>query len=130
MLETTKPNKFKNLIPLILLVLMLFASQNWWRLQLLIDPLPAESITEQDVVLYSTVWCPYCKKARSFLQHANIPFTEYDIEKSAYAYQQYQRLSGRGVPVIRIGNRTVQGYNTAAMREAINELNASKIFDQ
>lgn len=124
--NTNKPNTFKKMLPLIVFVLMIFATQNWWRLQLLLDPLPTESISEQDIVLYSTAWCPYCRKARVYLQRANIPFTEYDIEKSAYAYQQYERLSGRGVPVIRIGNRTVQGYDTDAMREAITELSRSK----
>lgn len=126
MSETSKPNKLKKLMPLILFVLIFFASQNWWRVQLLVNPLPTESITAQDIVLYSTAWCPYCRKARVFLQRANMPFIEYDIEKSAYAYQQYERLSGRGVPVIRIGSRTVQGYDTQAMREAITELNRSR----
>lgn len=123
--KTINRNKFKTFLPLILFVVMLFTIQNWWRVQLLIDPITTQSIKEQDVVLYSTSWCPYCRKARNFLRQANVPFTEYDIEKSAQAYARYEKLSGRGVPVIRIGEQTIQGYDRDAIREALAKLSQS-----
>ena len=36
----------------------------------------------QNVVMYSTTWCGYCKQARNYFQQNNIAFAEYDVEKS------------------------------------------------
>ena len=120
------PKNLNRFLPLVAAIALLFAIQNWWRVDLLINPIDIDEITKQNVVLYTTSWCPYCRKARSFFQQANIPFTEYDIEKSTYAYKQYQQISGRGVPVIVIGDRVVQGYNPQAIRSALTALTAQK----
>ena len=40
-----------------------------------------------------------------------IPFTEYDIEKSAKAAREYKKLRGTGVPVILIGDRRMNGFS-------------------
>jgi len=63
------------------------------------------------VVMYSTSWCGYCKKAARHFRKKNIPFTEYDIEKSARAAKEYKKLRGRGVPVILIGDRRMNGFS-------------------
>lgn len=96
------------------------------------NPIQHKAIAESDITLYSTSWCPYCLKARQFLLRAGIPFKEYDIEKSARAYQQYQQLNGRGVPVLQIGHQTVQGFDRKAIRSAVTQLTADKqaILDQ
>ena len=114
--------QLKRWLPIALFVAAFLLIQNWARLELLIDPIDSDSVAEADVVLYATSWCPYCKKARGFLKAANIPYTEYDIEKSPEAYKEYQRLSGRGVPVLRIGDTVIQGYDPIRIRSAINQL--------
>ena len=98
--------------------------QNWARIELLLNPIDTDSLAEGDVVMYTTSWCPYCAKARRYLNAANIPFTEHDIEKSEEAYKEYQRLSDRGVPVLAIGDTVVQGYDPGRIREAIDLLQA------
>lgn len=90
------------------------------------NPIPHDTIAERDITLYSTSWCPYCLKARQYLKRAGIPFKEYDIEESARAYQQYQQISGRGVPVLQIGRQTVQGFDRQAIRTAVAQLAADK----
>ena len=45
---------------------------------------PASSAAD-DIVLYSTAWCGYCRKARSYMRRNGIAFTEYDIEKDPLA---------------------------------------------
>lgn len=74
---------------------------------------------EEAVVLYATEWCPYCEKARQYFQRSKIAYTEYDVEKSATGYQEYLRISGKGVPVIKVGDRVIQGYNLPAIRRAL-----------
>ncbi|ARN73646.1 glutaredoxin family protein [Oceanicoccus sagamiensis] len=115
--------KAKNFIPLILFIAVFLLLQNWWRVDLVLNPISTESINEEAVVMYSTNWCPYCRKARLFFRQANIPYTEYDVEKSARAYEEYQRISGRGVPVIVIGDKVVQGFDKQAIRRALADNN-------
>ena len=66
------------------------------------------------VVMYSTSWCGYCKKAALHFRKNNIPFTEHDIEKSEQAAKEYKKLNGRGVPIILIGDQRMNGFNAAA----------------
>lgn len=63
------------------------------------------------VVMYSTSWCGYCKKARRHFKKNGIRFTEHDIEKSASAARAYKKLKGRGVPVILIGRQRMNGFS-------------------
>ncbi len=64
-----------------------------------------------EVVLYSTSWCGYCKKARNLLNEKNIAFIEYDIEKSAEGKRLYDALNGRGVPVLQVKGTVIYGYD-------------------
>ncbi|MDH3636175.1 MAG: glutaredoxin family protein [Gammaproteobacteria bacterium] len=66
------------------------------------------------VVMYSTSWCGYCKKAALHFRKNNIPFTEHDIEKSEQAAKEYKKLNGRGVPIILIGDQRMNGFNATA----------------
>ena len=122
MTEKTSPSLFSKLAPILTFIVIVIAFQNWWRVDLLLNPIDNSHIQQQDVLLYSTSWCPYCRKARTFLERANIPYQELDVEKSAIAYQQYEKISGRGVPVLHIGDKIIQGYNPEAMRAAIETL--------
>jgi hypothetical protein len=44
------------------------------------------------VELYTTSWCPYCKKASNFFRSKGIPFKEYDIEKDKAAARRKKQL--------------------------------------
>lgn len=74
---------------------------------------PAEDKTTEDVVMYATSWCPYCKKARNYFRDNGIAYTEYDIEKDAHAKQMYDRFGGRGVPVIFVGQKRMDGFSVS-----------------
>jgi len=76
---------------------------------------PSGTATSRRVVIYTTDWCGYCKKAKKFMRKNKIAFTEYDIEKSARARREYQRLNGRGVPLIVVGDRTLSGFSPASL---------------
>ena len=64
-----------------------------------------------ETILYATSWCGYCKKTRELLREHNIPYTEYDIEKSAKGEREYRALDGNGVPLMVINGEVVRGYN-------------------
>ncbi len=79
------------------------------------DPsLAAKRKKSRSVIMYSTSWCKYCKQAVRYFRQKKIPFIEYDIEKSAKAAREFKKLRGRGVPVILIGNRRMNGFDIKA----------------
>ncbi len=63
------------------------------------------------VIMYSTTWCGYCKKAKKYFRKNRIAFTEYDIEKSESAKRRYKKLEATGVPVILIGKKRMNGFS-------------------
>jgi glutaredoxin-like YruB-family protein len=67
----------------------------------------------KDVVMYTTQSCGYCKQARRYFEAKDIPYTEYDIEKDETARLEHERLGGRGVPLIQVGEQLVHGFDTA-----------------
>ena len=78
-----------------------------------------ESVTYTDssadvgkkVVMYSASWCGVCKKARRYFEENNIAYTEYDIEKDAKGKADFNRLKARGVPVILVGRKRMNGFS-------------------
>ncbi len=75
-----------------------------------------------DVVLYTTSWCPYCRKARDYLRSRGIDFTEYDIEKDKEAAIRKKQLDNRGgVPFAIINGRSIRGFSASAYERALQE---------
>lgn len=69
----------------------------------------------KEVVMYSTSWCGYCRKARAYLQANEIGFIEYDIEKSRKGFEEHKALGGGGIPVVVIDGQVIRGYNPSKM---------------
>jgi len=68
------------------------------------------------VTVYSTPSCPYCHQVKQYLQARGISFDDRDVSRDAAAAEEMVRLSGqRGVPVIRIGDQVVVGFDRARL---------------
>lgn len=78
-----------------------------------------QTAQQPEVIMYSTAWCGYCRKAREFFAANGIRYTEYDIEKNSLAYSEHRRLGGKGVPLITVGNDVIKGYNEPALRQLL-----------
>jgi glutaredoxin len=63
------------------------------------------------VVMYSASWCGVCKKAKRYFQANKIPFQDYDVETTAKGKVDYAKLNGRGVPIILVGDRRMNGFS-------------------
>ena len=72
------------------------------------------------VVLYGTDWCPYCAKTRIFFAVHGIQYIDLDVEKSREAGERYRELSGKGVPVILVGDRVITGFDEESLLSLIH----------
>lgn len=88
--------------------------------------LPPQDFSHGKVVLYATDWCPYCEKTRSLLKAKHIPYQEFNIETSDEGRHQYQRLAGKGVPVLLIAGEVVRGYNEKRIVAALDTWQAKQ----
>ena len=78
-------------------------------------------LEELDIVLYSTSWCGYCRKARRYFQDKGYPFVEKDIEQDRAAAAAFQQIAGRrgGVPVIVINGQVLRGFSPGHIDRAV-----------
>lgn len=76
-----------------------------------------EQRKEHKVVMYATSWCPYCQQARNYFRQQGILYTEYDIERDADAKRRYQAFGGRGITVIFVGKRRMNGFSVAGFNK-------------
>ena len=64
-----------------------------------------------EVVVYSTMFCPYCHRAKALLKSKGVEFTEIDVMMDPDRREEMTRLSngGRTVPQIFIDGVPVGG---------------------
>jgi glutaredoxin-like YruB-family protein len=74
---------------------------------------------EPKVTIYTTVWCGFCKMAKSYMDHLGIKYIEKDVEKDQAAGMEAVEKSGQmGVPVIDVGGTIILGFNRPMLDEA------------
>ena len=76
-----------------------------------------ESAEQKKVVMYSTEWCGVCKKAKAYFNTNGIPFREYDVEKNQKGKREYKKLKAKGVPVILVGKRRMNGFSASSFEK-------------
>ncbi len=59
------------------------------------------------ITMYSTTWCPDCRRAKDFLQRRGIEFDEVNIEEDPDAEDMVIAANNgrRRVPTIKVGDR-------------------------
>ncbi|MBI2583520.1 MAG: glutathione S-transferase N-terminal domain-containing protein [Candidatus Aenigmarchaeota archaeon] len=73
-----------------------------------------------EVNVYSTTWCPWCKKAKEYLKENEIPFKDINVENDSAAAEEMVKKSGQsGVPVIDIDGKIIIGFDKEAIRKAL-----------
>jgi glutaredoxin len=70
-----------------------------------------------DIILYGTAWCGYCKKAREYFKKKGVAFTDKDVENDDAARRELGEKAARagktisGVPVIDLRGTLIQGFD-------------------
>ena len=103
---------------LIYISIAILLFQKWGAINNFINP---PDYSSDQVILYATAWCGYCKKTRELLAENNIPYYEYDIEKSKEGKEQHKQLGGTGIPLLLINGKVIKGYNPKKIITLLNE---------
>jgi glutaredoxin len=79
------------------------------------------------VIMYTTSWCGYCRKAREYLESLSVDLVEYDIERDRSIQAEMLRKSGgaRGVPLIDVEGIIIRGYSPSGMKDAVEKRRSS-----
>lgn len=79
-------------------------------------------VKSQQVELYVTSWCPYCKQAKEFFRLKGISITIYDIEKDKKAAARKKKLDNKsGVPFAVVNGRKIHGYSPEKYSAALKK---------
>lgn len=72
------------------------------------------------IKVYSTPTCPWCVKAKNFLNEKGVEFEDIDVSASDEARNELVEKSGQmGVPVLDINGKIIVGFNQATIEEAL-----------
>lgn len=72
------------------------------------------------VKIYSTATCPYCIRAKQFLQDNNIDFVNIDVSSDEAASEEMVKKSGQmGVPVLDIDGQIIVGFDKEKIKQAL-----------
>lgn len=66
----------------------------------------------QEVIVYSSTYCPYCTAAKALLEQRGVPYVEVNLDERppSEAEELAQRTGRTTVPQIFIGDRHVGGF--------------------
>lgn len=74
----------------------------------------------KNVTIYSTPVCHHCHSAKDFFAAHNVEFTEHDVAADVERRQEMIEMTGQmGVPVIRIDDDIIIGYDEAKLKELL-----------
>ncbi len=78
------------------------------------------------IEIYSTMFCPYCARARSLLQRKGVAFTDIDVDaEPARRDEMVKRAGGRyTVPQIFIDGEHIGGSDDLMVLESAGKLDA------
>jgi glutaredoxin 3 len=84
------------------------------------------------ITVYSKTHCPYCVKAKNYLQSRNINFREVNIEEDAEAREFILEQGHRTVPQLYVGDRLLvadgwQGLSRLSTEEIMERISSPKI---
>ncbi|MDP2939695.1 MAG: Uxx-star family glutaredoxin-like (seleno)protein [Candidatus Omnitrophota bacterium] len=73
-----------------------------------------------EVKIYTTPACPYCIRAKTYLQEKNISFQNIDVSIDQQGLEEMTKLSGQmGVPVIVVDGKVLVGFDRNRLDELL-----------
>lgn len=77
-----------------------------------------------EIKLYSTQTCPWCDKAKEFLESKKVKFEVIDVSENQEAAKEMVEKSGQmGVPQIEINGKVIVGFDKDAIEAELEKNN-------
>jgi glutaredoxin-like YruB-family protein len=74
----------------------------------------------KEITIYSTPTCHFCNMAKDYFNSKEIKYTDYNVAEDAEKRMEMMELTGQmGVPVIKIGDDIIIGFNQPRIDELI-----------
>ncbi len=75
---------------------------------------------QKKVEIYSTASCHFCHMAKDWLSEKQIPFIDYNVGEDMAKRKEMVEMTGQlGVPVIKIGDEVMIGFNPEQMAKIL-----------
>jgi glutaredoxin-like YruB-family protein len=75
---------------------------------------------DKTVTIYSTPVCHFCQAAKEYFKDNNVEYTEHDVAADQEQRQEMIEMTGQmGVPVIKIGDDVVVGFDETKVAELL-----------
>jgi glutaredoxin-like YruB-family protein len=72
------------------------------------------------VTIYSTPVCHFCHAAKEFFTEHGVEYTEHDVASDVEKRREMVDMTGQmGVPVIRVDDEVIIGYDEAKLKELL-----------
>ncbi len=79
----------------------------------------------KEVVIYTTDYCPYCTKIKTFFKNKGVPYKEIDLSTDQEAREALtQKTKLRTVPQVFIGETFIGGHDDTVAMDKRGELMA------
>ncbi len=90
----------------------------WWKEQNTARQLRSQA-RQDSIVLYTTSDCPYCARARAWLNAHHIPWRECNVDLDAACKRIYEGQGAPGVPLVHANQQWRLGFDPAWISEAL-----------
>ncbi len=77
-------------------------------------------MADKQVKVYSTPTCPWCKKAKQFLDANHIHYQDLNVEDDKAAREEMINLTHQmAVPIIAVDGEFIIGFNEKALKDKL-----------
>jgi glutaredoxin len=118
---------FKSLLGLALVMLLA-----WGARELLLHRQASQQgetirvkIGADDIIMYTTDTCPYCAKAREWLDARKVPWRDCNVEHDDQCQADYQSRGAPGVPLFKVRGQWRLGLDPAWMLQTLKSTEPS-----
>lgn len=79
----------------------------------------AAAMQPDEILMFKTDWCPYCRQARGWLDRHGFGYRTCDIETEAVCTQAFERLGGERVPYLIVKGQHIKGFDPDELGAAV-----------
>lgn len=107
-----------SLVVILLVVVGGTQAWTWWRQERQGDTVKVLARPGQ-ITMYTTLTCPYCAKAKVWLNGHDVPWRECNIDRDAACLATYEAQGSPGVPLLHVQGHWHLGFDAQWLARAL-----------